>query len=273
MRTYMLLHKLLTGLSILFLFNGCNQQEVLCDASEFNNELYKDSTYLCFEGDLSDPGIIWSNMGIYASAYDRMIRHLRIQEKSLVWDFENAIDLNISTNIYNYIISCWEYVNKQLENSDNFLEMRGSYFILGNKKQTKSTKPKPKILFEGGTLGTDANNMSILSDMVREGVTGWTGDYIDLIRSRLRPDGYGGMFVKGSGTKSNTPECIEEWGYIFYNACPLNLTCEDNYMVAFNTQQSGPYFYEKIMNRRWAPLITLVNRINFENLYKECTCK
>lgn len=49
-----------------------------------------ETAYLGFEGNLHDPQTIWQNMGVYSSAYDRMVEHLKIENNQLTWDLFSA---------------------------------------------------------------------------------------------------------------------------------------------------------------------------------------
>lgn len=150
-----------------------------------------DTAYLGFEGDLHDPLVIYRNMETYVRANHRMVKHLSFKDNQLVWDFDSAEALNISQNIYDYIIGVWTRHNARLKSGEAELEWRGDYYILRRKKGGKMSRTG-QILF----YGQHRYNMNICVQTVRNAsMDSWLGNYIDLYYSEMSPDYYGGYCI------------------------------------------------------------------------------
>lgn len=189
-------------------------------------------------------------MGVYSSAYDRMVEHLKIENNQLTWDFKDAVELNISQNIYDYVIFMWNRCNTKLSSGNYILETDGIYFQL--KSKNSGIMPlTAQILFRG----QHSYNMRICAQLVRNARTGWLGNYIDLEHSEMGPDGWGAYFIKGRGDDG----LGRPWSYIAYNVCPNSPHCDLNYINASDAYETAGTFYEKVMNSQWAPLVTVTN--------------
>lgn len=156
-------------------------------------EMYKDSTFLSIQGDLTNPDVIWSNMDVYSIACERMHRHLLIDtiHERLEWNFSNASNLKISENIYKYIINCWTYDCNTLKGNNYRLIKDGIYYKIdygSGKPQTKT----PQYLDQDFNL-----NMQMCCQLIKNQVTGPLANYFDIsyTGSLLKPDGYGGYKI------------------------------------------------------------------------------
>ena len=86
------------------LLGGCSEN-IQEDFLNENNitEMYIDSVFLGFEGDLNYPEVIWGNVDTYLRAFERMKAHLKLKDGALVWNIKNGDELNISENIFEYV--------------------------------------------------------------------------------------------------------------------------------------------------------------------------
>ena len=116
---------------IITLIGGCDQsvEKGILDRYE-TFEMYADSVFLGFEGDLFYPEIIWGNVDVYLSAFDRMKAHLKVKDDRLTWDFRRGADLNISENIYEYVIGVWQRQNEKLDSGEYRLELVGDNYTI-----------------------------------------------------------------------------------------------------------------------------------------------
>ena len=108
-------------------------------------ELYKDSTFLGFEGNLMDPPVIWENQNVYIPAFERMIRHVKIENNLLTWDFKSAAELKISQNIYDYLTPLWNRMNKRVKNGEYTLEVVDGKSLIMKRVSVLSDQPPQEI--------------------------------------------------------------------------------------------------------------------------------
>lgn len=193
---------------------------------------------------------MWQNIDVYSAAYDRIAKHLKFENNQLIWDVKSATELNISQNIYDYIIFMWDRCNKKLISGDYSLDTNGIYFQLIPKNPEPITI-SAQLLFKN----QHKYNMEICTQVVRNAGMGYLGYYIDLNNSDFGPDSWGGYYIMGRGDDS----LGRPWSYIVYNVCPMDPKCSLNYIVARDSYETGGTFYEKVMNERWSPLVTVTN--------------
>lgn len=238
--------------------DGLMNPEMLNDQAVVTKSLMSlDTCYLGFDGDLNDPKIIWQNMRVYSLAYDRLASHLVFEDNLLNWDFESAAEVNVSPNIYNYVISKWKYSNEKIESGECSIEIDGIYYkLIDNKSKIKLLSDSKQIILE---RGKNFKNMGEISRYImKDQKTGWIGLYINFEKSNWDLDGHGGFYLEGEGYYLS-----KYYSYIVFIPKPHDLRHELNYIVATNSWQDRDKFYEKLMNKQWAPLITTCNAQNF----------
>lgn len=213
-----------------------------------NNQLESDTTFLCFEGNLHEPEVIWQNSNIYFPAYERMARHLKFENNRITWKFKNADELHISQNIYDYVIFMWNLDNEKLASGDYILETKGIYFKIIPKNPTIMPLAS-EILIKG----MHRANMRICIQTVRQGM-GPLMNYIDLEKSDLEYDGWAGARCTGGGTTGDY-----SWTYALFVADINNWLGVLNSIATNNAYMSGGVFWEKVMNIQHAPLVTVTN--------------
>lgn len=188
-----------TLLCVAWVISSCNDNVSMLDTMNSletkSVEHMSDTVFLGFEGDLNAPKIIWGNMDIYASAYDRMARKLCFKNNRIEWECSSAEEMHISQNIYDYVIGMWTYHNSQLESGDYFLIVEDTYYkIVSNKKKIMSSISSltpPCTLIEGD----HEYNMLVCCELEYKIYSGWLADYVN--PSSLRPDGWGGWYLQG----------------------------------------------------------------------------
>ena len=148
---------------IITLIGGCDQsvEKGILDRYE-TFEMYADSVFLGFEGDLFYPEIIWGNVDVYLSAFDRMKAHLKVKDDRLTWDFRRGADLNISENIYEYVIGVWQRQNEKLDSGEYRLELVGDNYTIEPivQKDILSSRTGQFII-----PGSHAYNMELLHNL------------------------------------------------------------------------------------------------------------
>lgn len=243
---------------------GCEKSNENVDASYYA-QLYADSAFLQIKGDIREPEVIWANVETYSCAFRRIERHLISKDGLVSWDFQNASELKISENIYDYIIN---FLNN---NNHNKSASRSTF--TANRPHFFDDIEELKVLKQGKHI----DNMYILIDIAYR--TKREGDYPDPIYANLddcitvkysefRGDGVGNVCVSGEhGASINADDA---WTYICCNACAFveknHWYCEFNDICGWN--RDYPLGDErlvlfKVVNNMGLPLITLRNCHNF----------
>lgn len=83
--------------------------------------LYRDSAFIECEGDPMHPWIEPVPWPQYNRIYNRMARHLMLDD-TLTWDF-TAEDIKVTPRIYDYMITMWKYDNKLIRSGKFTLEL------------------------------------------------------------------------------------------------------------------------------------------------------
>lgn len=224
-----------------FQANECVSTKSVINANPINS----DTIFLGCEGDLHDPAVIWRNMKVYSPAYDRMVKHVKIVNNQLTWDFKNAKELNISQNIFDYVTFMWNIDNEKLSTGNYSIEKYGIYFIVKAKD--------PGIMLLTGQIlmrGRDDFNYNVCLQIVQNVTSGWLGNYIDLENSEMIPDNYGGLHIAGEGKTGK-----KTYYYYATNASPLNPKHRLNYIVTLSAYEDMRYFYKSVLNFQHAPLV------------------
>ncbi|MDE5610667.1 MAG: hypothetical protein K2I90_01440 [Odoribacter sp.] len=120
---------LLSGYGIFF--SSCTEKAPNTSEGISLKELYKDSVYLEIKGNLNEPEIIWGNVKTYLPAFYRMTRHSRIQNNQVVFDCQSAEELQISPNIYEYLMESFRQTNQQaIENGWQIVKEYDEYGVI-----------------------------------------------------------------------------------------------------------------------------------------------
>lgn len=85
------------------LLNSCEQKNTAESAVALEKVSYQDSVFWGFDGDLTDPRVIWDHMDVYLSAHDRMMKCVYLKNQRLAWDIKSGSEIKISENIYKYL--------------------------------------------------------------------------------------------------------------------------------------------------------------------------
>ena len=244
---------------IITLIGGCDQsvEKGILDRYE-TFEMYADSVFLGFEGDLCYPEISWGNVDVYLSAFDRMKAHLKVKDDRLTWDFRRGADLNISENIYEYVIGVWQRQNEKLDSGEYRLELVGDNYTIEPivQKDILSSRTGQFII-----PGSHAYNMELLHNLyqLHNSVSlggRYLGAYIENIcdPSTFRP-GYG--------------YSSKNWSYHCDNGCYYdnnpNCFCIHNQISHPDSDLRGNEYWEKILNINNLPLVSIMNYNNFKN--------
>ena len=79
----------------------------------------KDSVFLDIKGNLlEEPSLLWKNKDVYDKALERMEKHLSIVNGRFKWDITSGKSINVSENLYDYIVQYWNHENSLLEDED-----------------------------------------------------------------------------------------------------------------------------------------------------------
>ena len=252
------LREMLLSIGCLAFILGCQKQvdiqsDKVLTRSTNMEQINVDTSFLGFEGDLIIPEVIWENIGTYSLAYDRMARHLQFEENKISWNLKSAQEINISQNIYDYVISGWRQDSIKLESGAYTLKIDGIYYYL-EPKQFPLIPRSPFLLLKGN----HDVNMRYCINLVRSGYTGWLGTVIDLGASEMEPDGFGGLWIRGmkAATDSNGSPYL---GYAVFNASPMSLNDRLNYVCGSRNDGHGDLFYEKLVNCNHSPLVSVLN--------------
>lgn len=255
---------------LVLFFLGCTEddtEERLFSLEKF----YADSSFLEIQGDLNDPHVIWGNVKTYLPAFERMKRYLYVKDNRLRWDVVSGAELNISENIYDYVVERWEGMNRQLEESGGTLELYNDYYRIAyenvdNSRILKDINQKGLPVLK---IEAHKTNMSILFEI------SWRvykfhyyrnlKDHIDIKNSDFRGDGIGGMRIDGTvGTGGGN-----YYGYFCCNACAFmdgfeKYACEFNNINTWNRIPGAELWYFQVENQQGLPLIALRNAENFD---------
>ena len=244
---------------IITLISGCNQsvkEEILDRQKTF--EMYADSVYLVFEGDLFYPEIIWGNVDVYLSAFNRMKAHLKVKDGRLTWDFERGADLNISENIYEYVTGVWQRQNKQLNSGEYRLEIEDNDYTVVPVVQ------KDVLLSLTGQFiipGSHTYNIELLHRLYQlHNSVSLGGHYLgEYIENICDPS----IFRPSYGYSS------KNWSYHCDNGCYYdndpNCFCRFNQLSHPDSDLRGNEYWEKILNISNLPLVSIMNYNNFAN--------
>ena len=245
---------MLLGMALLLVFYSYHVEnetvKSVCTKAVVLDGVVLDTAYLEIEGDLMDPRVIWKNSEVYQQAYVRMAKHLSFENDRLEWDFENAQDVNVSPNIYDYVVNLWNRCNNQLASGKWILEVDGFYYRM-IPKDVVVMPLAPQVLLPGN----NKVNMNICIDLVKRPAMGWLGNWIDLKNSIMRPDGYGGLKIMGRGTGT----AGRVWSYYVTNAKPEEPTHRLNYICIFDSDLRGGGLYERLLNCDGFPLVSVMN--------------
>lgn len=238
---------------IITLISGCNQsvKEEILDRHE-TFEMYADSVYLGFEGDLFYPEIIWGNVDVYLSAFNRMKAHLKVKDERLAWDFERGADLNISENIYEYVTGVWQRQNEKLDSGEYRLDIvDGDYTIV-------PVEPKDVLLSRTGQFiipGNHTHNMNLLNSLY------------ELCCSVSLGGRFLGDFIENLEDRSVfQPACryvTVDWSYHCENACyyiTSHCYCNFNQIDRVDSDLRGIEKWRKILNLSHLPIVALMER-------------
>ena len=234
-------------------------------------KFYADSSFLEIQGDLNDPHVIWGNVKTYLPAFERMKRYLYVENNRLRWDVVSGAELNISENIYDYVVRCWEGMNRQLEESGGTLELYNGYYRIAY--ENVDDKQRKRNISRGDSdpvliYGDHPYNMLVLFEIVWEvyeyHIYNNLKDFLDLPSCLFEGDAIGGMRVTGW--------LYAPGGYCRYyccNACASmqgerRFACEFNDIIGWDREVAGDDWFFKVLNISGLPLITLYNPENYE---------
>lgn len=243
-------HQLTILLISLIVFCQCSNESAVKEEN-LSIESFKDSTFLKIEGDLYDPQVIWADVDIYLAAFDRMKRYLKIEKDVLKWDIEKGAEINISENIYDYIVNGWKCQNKQLASKNyQLIVNNSSYAVIKKSNFNISPKSRGAIL----KSGAHDSNYSILRNIHDNHSYDHLANQIDLEKSNFGGNGMGDASIRGTLSSGNVTR-----EYYCCNACIVSgqIDCRDNFMIGTRDEQRGAIYYEKVINPNQLPLITL----------------
>lgn len=102
--------------AIIIALSGCltEQKNTAESAVALEKVSYQDSVFWGFDGDLTDPRVIWDHLDVYLSAHDRMMKCVYLKNQRLAWDIKSGSEIKISENIYKYLTDAMTYENEVL---------------------------------------------------------------------------------------------------------------------------------------------------------------
>lgn len=215
-------------------------------------QMYKDSTFLNIEGDLIYPEIIWGNVDVYIPAFKRMMRHLKIKNNLLIWDFKSGAELNVSENIYHYVTAVWKRQNIKLETGEYEIDLyEDGYRIISkiSKQKSRSEIKAQRLIYRN-----HENNMMILRDVILGGENERSlADYIANLEKVCKPNFY-------YGNSGNDP--TKRWSYNCDNACfytGFSVRCDDNKLGDIDSDDRAGEIWLKRLGKYNLPLISVMN--------------
>lgn len=267
------------GMAIfVFLFAGCEQEQPMKQvASEDLYLIYKDSVFLSIDGDLYDPLVIWEHVDTYLPAFYRFVRHTTLENNQVVWHAKSGKELNISQNIYEYLVGAYENMNVTAKEKGKVLVKRLDNVYVFAPEETKADDEgealnlKNKIVL---SKSDDVQNFVSLHWLFRMSFIGNLNKVIDFKKSGLRGNGAGDVSIYATLDiiKDFGPAQKSYWntGYYCTNACAPNSLgddCEFNEVVQHN-RHGGQYTdYCSLNNSTQLPLITVRNGWVFASIY------
>ena len=251
-------------------FLGCTEddtEERLFSLEKF----YADSSFLEIQGDLNDPHVIWGNVKTYLPAFERMKRYLYVKDNRLCWDVVSGAELNISANIYDYIVERWKRMNRQVEEGKGTLKLCNNHYRIIYEdvdasrvfENTYEERSLPSL-----KQGSHEWNMRVLFELT------WRvykyhccenlKNHIDIKNSEFIGDGVGGVNIYGDVTVGD-----DFCGYFCCNACAFmegdkKYDCEFNNIISYDRILGVSPWYFQVENPQYLPLVSLRNADKFE---------
>ena len=243
------------GLMLLSIFTfllGCEKMDFTPEQEFSLREIYRDSAFLGFEGNLRVDSILLNNLEIYLPAFERMQRHLKIKDNRYTWDFENGVEIKISENIYDFITWLWKGQNKRLESGDYILKATEYGFCVIAKIEPEYPKAKTGQFIIPGAHG---HNAITLYQLYKYAATDrYLSEYIEnlLDYDVFRPS------HSHVGKTNNI-----RWTYFCENACfyygPRGLRCEHN-IIGYKDDDVYPgEHFQKVRNIFGGTIVSLMN--------------
>ena len=234
------------------LLGGCSEN-VQEDFLNENNiaEMYADSVFLGFEGDLIYPEVIWGNVDTYLRAFERMNAYLKLKDGVLVWDIKNGGELNISENIFDYITGWWSRQNEKLNSGDYKLEIQeNGYCIIPTKIKEEPLKSRVGQFL---IRGQHRYNVNILVQVYTNARPGNSLRYY--IENLGDPSLFSPNLFYGSSSSYG------RWSYNCDNACFYSsvITCAHNEILGSDSDLRGGEYWEEVLNRNGLPLVSIMN--------------
>ena len=234
------------------LLGGCSEN-IQEDFLNENNitEMYIDSVFLGFEGDLIYPEVIWGNVDTYLRAFERMKAHLKLKDGALVWNIKNGDELNISENIFEYVTGWWSRQNEKLNSGDYKLEIQGNdYYIMPIKVEVGFGQSRVGQYLIGGQHRYNINILKQLHSYARPGRSLYY--YINNLDdySLFRPN----LFYGATSS-------FGRWSYNCDNACfySSRIDCVYNEIAGSDTEVRADEVWDKVKGRNGLPLVSIMN--------------
>lgn len=226
---------------VISMFGGCGNNDLVDftnNGEEYYAQFYADSAYLEFEGDPGDLLVIWPNMSIYAPAYERMRKHLKLKDNILTWDIKNAATIRISDNIFNYITNAWKQDNAQLESGKYRLEFDGAYYSIIPKQPKMKSRISPHLKLRNHDEYSWRTVVELYDEIeMGDNICVWVD-----CDENFRPDNTGGKYLYGILQNSKV------WGYAemtywITNCCVTSpdYNCECNIIRTGNSESHYDY--------------------------------
>lgn len=170
-----------------------------CTNSDFE---LKDQEYLLIEGDLNNPNTLFeiNNSKIYLQARSRFEEHVSILDGTIQWDVQSGLEINISENIFEYIVMGYENIKDQIILGNIVAEIDHTGKVLFKFNETKlkviqTEKQKPEGVDLTDTDENVAREVDRLMDQFeRFGPGGGAyqmSDFFDMNNPNFKGDGMG----------------------------------------------------------------------------------
>ncbi|MFR6543099.1 MAG: hypothetical protein ACLUPL_11210 [Butyricimonas virosa] len=236
----------------MMLLGGCSEN-VQEDFLNENNiaEMYVDSVFLGFEGDLIYPEVIWGNVDTYLRAFERMKAHLKLKDGALVWNIKNGDELNISENIFEYVTGWWSRQNEKLNSGDYKLEIQeNGYYIVPIKVEKEPLQSRVGQYLIRGQHRYNMNILKQLCENVRFGNS--LSYYIENLwdATLFNPNLYYG-----------STSTLGRWSYNCDNACfyVSSVDCSYNQISGNDREVRVDEVWEKLLGLNGLPLVSIMN--------------
>jgi len=237
-----------------FILHGCQSEEF---------EVNPEPLFLKINGDLNHPETLMDpvNIAIYLKAVERMETYLMIRQNKIECGIKEGSEVNISPEIYNYIIMSYEDINKQVDEG----RIKIFFDSNGDLKVSKRVLDNGIIRLKSGDIEVGPDGKIDISNMDPEDIVALflslvanppndhLGNVIDL--ENIDWDINMGMASMSGEVYINGKRTV----YQINDPCYSNPDpyCTAGYIATNDTDVYGDYAYYTVKNPWQLPLISV----------------